>query len=210
MKSTYLGALAFASILMVAGCGGSDGDASSGDGSGVTVGDGGTDGAAELPTSLFSEADLAPVCRGTGIPEATPFQAGAGVHPVAVLGGEDPEYGLLSVTLPDGWTPEIGEVATAELVACANRVAATESELCEGFEDEESGLAWAVQTHDATWEVTLREATTAEIVAEMTFEAEADGCPVFSTYREGDPNPKLDYEAPGADLEVFLKEHVAP
>jgi hypothetical protein len=168
--------------------------------------DGAADG--ETPTELFTDSDFAPVCRGTGVEAATAYSGGAGVHKVVVLGGEDPEYGIVSVSLPDGWEPGFEDLAEVELVACANRTAATESELCEGYEDE--GLEWSIQTYDATWEVTLRDATTAEVVAETTLTATADGCPVVSFYSEGDPTPVPDYATPDAELEVFLKEYVAP
>ncbi|MGI9602544.1 MAG: hypothetical protein ACR2QE_11710 [Acidimicrobiales bacterium] len=211
MRIRLLVAVAVLMALVVAGCGGSDGDsgddASSDDGADVGADDTATD-TDDLPTALITESDFAPVCRETGIAEATAFTAGPGVHKVAVLGGEDPEYGLISVSLPDGWEAGFEDLSEVQLVACANRVAATESELCEGYEDE--GLEWSIQTYDATWEITLRDATTAEVVAETTLEAVADGCPVVSFYSEGDPSPVSDFATPDAELEVFLKEYVDP
>ncbi|MDH4171328.1 MAG: hypothetical protein OEW42_17235 [Acidimicrobiia bacterium] len=196
--------------LFTASCGGSDGDGGAaergGDGT-VTVTDGAGDGD-DVATQLFTEGDFAPVCRGTGIAVATDFTPGPGVHKVAVLGGEDPEYGLVSVTLPDGWEPEFDDLTEVQLVACADRTAVVEKELCEGYEDE--GLEWSIQTYDVTWEIMLREATTTDVVAETTLEAVADGCPMVSFYSEGDPSPVPDYATPGAELEVFLKEFVNP
>jgi hypothetical protein len=158
------------------------------------------------PSELFSETDFAPVCRGTGIAAATPYESGDGNNLVVVLEGEDPDYGFSSVSLPDGWEADFETIADTELVTCLNRIAATPTELCEGYEDE--GLSWSVQLHDSTYEVSVREATTGSVVTSATYDAPADGCPVFSSYFEGDPNPKPDYETPDAEIEVLLAELV--
>ena len=185
------------------GCG--DDDSTATGGSPADDGGGGDD---APTTELFSESDFAPVCRGTGVAAASEFAAGAGLHPVAVLAGADPDYGFSAAQLPDGWKAQFPELGTVELVACMNRTSATPVELCEGYEDD--GVSWSVQTHDSTYEVTLRSATTAEIIDEITLDAPADGCPIFSSFSEGSPDPVLDYETPSAELEVFLKPHVQP
>lgn len=158
----------------------------------------------EQPASLFSSLDLEPVCRGIGIEAAAAYAAGDGPNLVTALQGVDPSYDSSVSILVDGWEPEFGAYETTELVACLNRTSATPVELCEGYEDEDSGLAWGVQTHSAEYEVTLREAKTGTVVDSTTMSAEAGSCPMFSTYFEGEPNPVLDYATPNDELEAWL------
>lgn len=162
----------------------------------------------EDDTPIFSESEFAPVCRGTGQAKATAYDQESELSPLVVLSGEDPEYSFSVAQLPDGWKTAFETYEDTQLVACLDRVAAEAAELCEGYEDTDSGIEWSVQTHDTTWEVTLREATTAEVVGQQTFEAPATGCPMFSSYTEGDPDPVMDYNEPSAELEVFLKPFV--
>ncbi len=158
------------------------------------------------PVELFTDSDLAPACRGNGIAAASPYAPGDGTNLAVVLEGEDPDYGFSSVQLPDGWTADFESYGQTELVICLNRVSATPTQVCDGYEDD--GIAWSVQLHDSSYEVSIREATTGAVLATQSFEAPADGCPVFSSYSEGDPNPKPDYETPDAEIEVMAAEYV--
>lgn len=159
-------------------------------------------------TPIFSDTEFTQVCRGTGLATASAYTTEGDLHPLVVLEGEDPEYGYSSVTLPDGWETAYESYESTQLVACLNRVATTPVELCEGYEDEESGISWSVQTFDSTYDLTLRDAQSAEIVAEETFEGPSDGCPMFSIFSEGDPSPAPEYDVPSAEIEVFLKDYV--
>ncbi len=163
---------------------------------------------AAAPTPIFSETEFTQVCRGTGLETASSYSAEGDLHPLVILEGEDPEYSYSSVTLPDGWETAYETYETTELVACLNRVSTTPVELCEGYEDEESGISWSVQTFDSSYDLTLRDAKTAEIVAEQSFEGPSDGCPMFSFFTEGDPDPAPEYDVPSAEIEVFLKTYV--
>lgn len=173
---------------------------------------GGDSSAAEITTTtvaeIFSRNDFAQVCRGTGLATTAAYAPDAELSPIVVLEGEDPDYSGSLVILPDGWETDFGSFETTQLVGCLDRVSATPAELCEGYADDESGISWSVQTHDSSYEMTLRDSQTAEIVAEATFEGPADGCPMFSSYTEGDPDPVLDYDVPSTEIEVFLKEYV--
>ncbi len=192
------------SAVLLASCG-SSGSSGSDAGSEEASGD------ATTTTGLapiYTESEFDQVCRGTGLASATGYTAESGVHPVVVLQGEDPDYSYSSVTLPDGWEPESGAYESTQLVACLDRVSATPVELCEGYEDSDSGTTWSVQTFDATYELTVRDAQSAEVIAEETFEGPSDGCPMFSIYHDGDPNPAPEYDVPSAEIEVFLKDYV--
>ncbi len=159
-------------------------------------------------TPIFSETEFTQVCRGTGLATASAYTPEGDLHPLVVLEGEDPEYGYSSVTLPDGWETSYESYESTQLVACLDRVSTTPVELCEGYEDDESGISWSVQTFDSTYELTLRDAQSAEVVAEETFEGPSEGCPMFSIFSEGDPDPAPEYDVPSADIEVFLKDYV--
>ncbi|MEO1062515.1 MAG: hypothetical protein AAFZ07_13945 [Actinomycetota bacterium] len=174
---------------------------SGGDGGGEEAG-----GGEPVAVELFSDSDFAPACRGNGIASASPYSPGDGTNLTVVLEGEDPDYGFSAVQLPDGWEADFESYAQAELVICLNRVSATPTQVCDGYEDD--GIAWSVQLHDSTYEVSVREATTGTVLATQSFDAPAEDCPVFSSYSEGDPNPKPEFDAPDAEIEVFAAEFV--
>lgn len=192
--------------LLTAACGGSSDSDSSGE---STSGDSDSSVDDEAPTSLFSETDFAPVCRETGIVSAADYSAAAsGLSKMVILEGADPDYGFSVITLPDGWETDYEDIEETELVACVNRVSATPAELCEGYKDDDTGTEWSVQLHDSEYEVTLREATTAAVVAEASFSGPAGDCPMFSFFSDGDDVPVLDYDTPDAEIEVFLRPFV--
>lgn len=189
-----------ACVLGVAEDAGGDGDA------GDEGGDESADAGDAAPVELFSDSDLAPACRGNGIAAASSYTAGDGTNLAVVLEGEDPDYGFSGVVLPDGWEADFESYGQTELVICLNRISATPTQVCDGYEDD--GISWSVELHDSSYEVSVREATTGDVLATQSFDAPADGCPVFSSYSEGDPNPKPDYETPDAEIEVFVAEFV--
>ena len=202
--------IAGAAILLGA-CGSSGSEESRGDSGEPSSASTETDQTTETTAAvaIFSDTEFNQVCRGTGLATASAYVAGeGGLHPVVVLEGEDPEYGYSSVTLPEGWETSYESYETTQLVACLDRVSATAAELCEGYEDEDSGTSWSIQTFDSSYELTLRDAQSAEVVAEQAFEGPADGCPMFSFFSEGDPDPSPEYDVPSAEIEVFLKTFV--
>lgn len=168
----------------------------------------GDDGAGQdvTATELFTDGDLAPACRGNGVASASPYVPGDGNNLAVVLEGEAPDYGFSGVQLPDGWEADFESYARTELVICLDRVSATPTQVCDGYEDD--GISWSVQLHDSSYEVSIREATTGTVLVTEAFDAPADGCPVFSSYGEGDPDPKPDYETPDAEIEVLAAEYV--
>ncbi len=192
------------SVLLLASCGSSGSD----------VGLESADSAANEntttsgPTPIFSESEFSQVCRGTGLATASAYTPEGDLHPLVFLEGEDPEYSYSTVTLPDGWETSFESFETTQLVACLNRVSATPAELCEGYEDDDSDLSWSVQTFDSSYELTLRDAQSATVVAEQAFEGPSEGCPMLSFFTEGDPNPAPDYDVPSTEIEVFLKQYV--
>ena len=150
------------------------------------------------------------VCRGTGQPAAAEFVAGPGVHPVLFLYTDDgAAYHSRSVTLPEGWSAAWPDLARTQLVTCIQRLSATPGQVCEGYEDDDSGQEWTVQIHDATYEYVVRNARTADVIDKQTFEVPAGRCPMFSSFREGDPQPKPYFPSVGnGQVELFVRRHV--
>lgn len=201
MRRIALAMLVFITLALGACGGGDSDDSSSGDS------ESSADSSTETTVSdiLFS-SDFEQVCRGIAQEGGSTVGTSGGTSPLLVFTGVDPEYSQAFGVVPDEWEPEFGDEATIEMVLCLDRTAETESELCEGYEDD--GIEWAVQTFDATYEVTLRAATTAEVIASTSIDAAADGCPMFSSYSQGDPSPVPNYARPDDAIQAFAVEHV--
>jgi hypothetical protein len=165
--------------------------------------------AAAAANEMF-DSDYAQVCRGTGQPRAAEYVAGPGVHPVLMMrSGDGTEYTTDSATLPDGWAAQWPELESTQLVGCATRTSATPAQLCEGYEDDDTGLAWDVQTYDVAYEYTVRVARTAEELGTTSFDVPAGSCPMISSYSEGDPQPVPYYPSAGTgEVEVFVRPFV--
>lgn len=162
-----------------------------------------------VPSSLFGALDFAPVCRGVGIGAATPYVAGDGLNHIVGVVGEDPTYDqALYSALADGWEAEWEVIDQTELVVCLDRTGLIDGQICTGYEDEDSGLSWEVQTFGGNYAVTLREATTAAVVDQTDLSVEPDSCPSFSFFSSGDPSPKPDYALPDDALQAWLAAFV--
>ncbi|MEM7143118.1 MAG: hypothetical protein AAF548_19000 [Actinomycetota bacterium] len=153
-------------------------------------------------SDLYYEGQFDIVCNGAGVSAAAGYTAGDGVPAMVVMQGEAPSFNPASTLVPDEWQTPFDALETTELVVCVDRTASSAVEVCTGYEDE--GLSWEVETFNATYDVTVRDAVTAEVLQATTLEAQADGCPMFSFYTEGDPSPVADYADPTDSLEAFL------
>jgi len=182
---------------------------SSEEGAAPKTGDGAVasdEGASSDEVFLF-RSDFEPVCNGATVSDAAPYEPDApGPHPVMAFAGAAPDYGQSFVSVPDDWKTEIGEEELTQLVVCLDRTSETFVELCEGYEDE--GLSWSVEVFDASYDLRVVAATDGREVARTTLEAPSTGCPFFSSFGEGDPNPKPDYATPDDALVSFLAEYV--
>jgi hypothetical protein len=169
----------------------------------------GDDAPSDAGAELF-DTDFGQVCRETGQPRAAEYVAGPGVHPILVMESEDgAEYHGTFATLPEGWGTQWPELERTELVACVRQVSATPAELCEGYNDEDTGVEWTVQTHDMVYEYTVRVARTAAALGRSTFAVPAGSCPMISTYSEGDPQPVPYYPNVGdGEVELFFRPFV--
>jgi hypothetical protein len=165
------------------------------------------------PTAQHFDSDLHPVCRGTGAEWATPYDpAAAGAHKVVLLEGEsesdlsdrstwlNQEWQVLFDTATDAY-------AEVSLVVCAIRTGAEKTETCTGYtDDDDPSFAGTVDVYVSTFAVTVRDATTAEVIAETELDAPESECPMFAMFDEGDPSSEeylADYDA----LNEFLTEY---
>ncbi len=173
----------------ITACGAGDGETNVTDATDATS----TDDAAAATDELF-DRNFAQVCRDTGFERAAEYSAGAGVHPLLALQSDDgADFTGQSVTLPDGWAAVWPDLERTQLVSCTVRTSATPVRVCEGYEDDDTGLEWTVQTHDVSYDVTVRNARTAEVLGSQSFDIPAGDCPMFSSYSEGSPQPVPSY-----------------
>ena len=167
--------------------------------------------AAVAGDKLF-DTQFAQVCRGTaGQPAAAAYDTGPGIRPFLTMTSDDGvEYrGTSAGTFPDGWRVRWPSLPDAQLVVCAHRISATPVAVCEGYEDDDSGVQWSVQTHDAVYNYVVRQARTAEVVGTTKFEVSAGGCPRFSMFQERATQPQPSYPTPTAgQIEVFVRPFV--
>jgi hypothetical protein len=193
-------AVAVMVIVLVGACGGSDDDSAENAGGTSTL----------APTSQHFDSDLAQVCRGTGVDWATPYDpATTGAHKVVVFQGPD-ETDLTSVSTGNAewdvlFDSTTDAYAAVELVACAVRTSDELAQTCTGYEnDDGTDSGKTVEYHSATYGVTLRAATTAEVIDETTIEAAADVCPMLVYFDEGESTAT---QYASVDADAFLLPH---
>lgn len=193
-------AVAVLVIVLVGACGGSDDDSAANAGGDSTL----------APTSQHFDSDLAQVCRGTGADWATPYDpATTGPHKVVVFQGPD-ATDLTSVSTGNAEWDVLFDSATdayaaVELVACAVRTSDELAQTCTGYEnDDGTDSGKTLEYHSATYEVTLRAATTAEVIDETTIDAAADVCPMLVYFDEGESTAT---QYASVDADAFLLPH---
>ena len=197
--------LTLIALLAASGCGSDDDSADT-----PAVTDASATADAEVSADEMFDTDYEQVCRDTGQPRAAEYVAGPGVHPILVLTSDDgTDFMGASPTLPEGWAATFPDLEQAQLVGCIVRTAATPVELCEGYEDDDTGAQWSVQTHDVTYEYTVRNARTAEVLGRSTFEVPAGQCPMFSMHSSDDPDPDPYYpNISDGEAELFVRPFV--
>ena len=214
--------LALCALAGLAGCGGGDDDDATAP---TTVAD--DDDQADSSETAVTEAplpeatsratvaevniltDFGDVCRGVTLDGATAYDpTRTGVHPLMTLAGEPPSYDAAGALLPDEWDPAIGSEQTVELVVCLDRTAATKSQTCTGYLDDDGNDSGnTVEMYDTTYSVRLLAATTADEVATTQMDATDPDCPMLAMFDEGDPIEE-DYAEPTDELTAWLVQYV--
>ncbi len=137
--------------------------------------------ASAAPATPLAMDDLAGVCGGKGEPRAKPYtKAGAAAHAMIAFerGAEKPTFELHVPEDLTDFRPERAE--EVELVACVVRTAQHKIETCD-FDS--TPPVRHLDMNDASYEITLREATTAAVVTTKTVGLPAERCPRFHSFK---------------------------
>jgi hypothetical protein len=136
------------------------------------------------PSPPLRAADLAPVCTGKGEPRAKPFaKDGTSLRPIAVFSQWD-RYATPKLDHPHILNDLLAESAAAyELVACVARTAEGGSRTCQ-YETTKNRQRRDLTVFGATYEITVREATTAAVLATRTLTLPTPACPVGHTFKD--------------------------
>jgi hypothetical protein len=209
LRSTRRLALIAIALVTVAttACGSSSGSASSS--STTPVSASGT----AAPKQLFS-SDFEGSCQGATVSSATAYDPAAATHKVLLFSTYEDSLVEDITTLPADWQvtfePDGNAYAAVDLVACAVRTGEAFVEDCTGYERDGVPTQNVAKLHTATYELTIREATTGTELGSTTIAAAMDSCPMFVTFESDDD--VVDHFAPPTEDEVtaFLKPFVQP
>lgn len=221
-----VGVLALCALAGLGGCGGGgddddataqtaaqqdDQDGADADGTEAAVTDSPAPEATSPPTvaEVNILTDFGDVCRGVTLGGATAYDpARTGVHPLMTMAGEPPSYDQAGALLPDEWDPVIGSENTVELVACLDRTAATKTQVCDGYLDDDGNDSGnTVEMYDASYNVRLIAATTGAEVASTQMDATEADCPMLVMFDADDPVEER-YAEPTDELTAWLVEYV--
>ena len=176
--------VAFVLAGALTACGGGDGDGDGGGGTGEVV---------ELPSSV--------VCDGQGYDLAPAVGAGTEQVVVYVNGGSGWEYTSWGTNLPEGAEASVPE--DASIAVCAS-VAETVTTVSCPFEDE--GDEFTITVSEVTYDVTIRAASTGEVLDQGTATSGAAECPSFTSWTQGE-GTRTEYAE--ADVTALLEPHLA-
>jgi len=129
------------------------------------------------PNAPLEEMDLAAVCAGTPEPRAKAYDKdGPNAHGIVQFAraSDDKEMESVHANLLSDFTPE--KPQDVEIVSCAVRTSQTKAETC----DYEGGHH--VETYDATYEITIREARTGAVLQTRSVPVGAPSCAMFKSF----------------------------
>jgi hypothetical protein len=199
--------VAAAALLALASCGDGDdaaagGEASGGAGAGTEVAQG---------SQLFPD-NFEGVCSGASVSTAAAYDAAAKGHKALYFATYEDDFLDQSSSLPGDWTvqwsPDADALRAIDLVACARRTAAQEVRVCDGYENDGKPTQNKVRWHTATYELSVREATTGNELAKTTLEATDSDCPMFQSF-DSDTQTVDGYASlPDSAVADFLRPHM--
>ena len=169
--------------------------------------------ATTAPAQLFA-SDFEGSCQGATVSSATAYDPAAASHKILLFTSYEDSLVEDSLTLPADWQVTFeadgNAYAAIELVACALRTEEAFVQDCTGYESDGVVTENVAKLHNATYELTVREATTGTALGSTTIATAEDECPMFVTF-EGEQDT-VDYFAPPPDDQVtaFLKPFVQP
>ncbi|QZH75622.1 MAG: hypothetical protein JY451_03155 [Erythrobacter sp.] len=185
---------------------------SCGEDPGGTVDDG-TESTA-TPASLLFPDDFQGVCSGATVSAATAYDPAAGSHKALYFATYRDDFLDQSSSLPADWTvlfsPDTNALAAVDLVLCARRTAATPVKICDGYEDDGNATQNQVRWHTATYELSVREAQSGNVLATSTADATGTNCPMLMSF-DGDSDSVDGYASlPDTVIADFLRPFIAP
>lgn len=207
MKSRALIPLSAAILALV-------GLASCGEDAGTSAGGDATGESGTVQASLLFPDSFKGVCSGASVSTATAYDPAAKAHKALYFTTYEDDLTDRSSSLPGDWTvlfsPDSDALRAIDLVVCARRTAAQEVKVCDGYKDDDKPTQNKVRWHTATYELSVREATTGKTLAETSVEATESDCPMFWTF-DGDADTDDGYASlSDTDVADFLRPHIAP
>ncbi len=151
------------------------------------------------PNAPLEEMDLATVCAGTPEPRARAYDKdGPNAHGIIqfIRGSEDKEMERSEPRILSDFAPE--KPQDVELVACAVRTSQTKVETC----DYEGGHH--IETFDATYEISIREARTGAVLQTQSVPVAAPSCVMFKSFDKTTERAYPDPEPRTAELVASL------
>ena len=211
MAATFRAVIAFPAaglaLAALAACGGDKGSEAKG-------GSGGNAAQADVAVgSVLFPDNFKGVCSGASVSTATAYNPGAAAHKALYFSTYQDGFTDRSSSLPGDWTvqwsPNGDALRAIDLVVCARRTAAQEVKVCDGYKNGDKPTQNKVRWHTATYEVSVREATTGKVLATTTMEATDTDCPMFQSF-DSDSETVDGYDGL-SDTAVadFLRPHIA-
>lgn len=213
MRISKIGVVATVVLLglSLGSCGGSDDGGSGGDG-----------GSNDDPTSADTTAvetpllpdDFEAVCQGATVSKATPYDEAATTHKALYFATFEDTLLDQSTDLPADWTVTFtatgNPLQAVDLVACVVRSAEKLVRTCTGYQDDGQDTGNEVRWYTATYDVSVREATTGTALTETTIEATDKDCPSFVMFDEGETTADQYASVPKEKVISLLRPFVQP
>ena len=150
-----------------------------------------------------------------GFPGATEYTSDPGPNVIVYMENyrDEGNYITSSRALPAGWAlqedddyEDNSEFAAVELVGCLDRTATTPTGIDCEFDDD--GTTLTLELVDASYDLTVYAATSADVIGTKSITAAETECPFIVSSEEGD----TEYVATPSDDDIVnaLKEFVAP
>lgn len=196
-------AAAISALAALASCGGDRG-ANAG-------GDAGAGAQTAQASQLFPD-NFKGVCSGATVSTATAYNPAAPVHKALYFATYRDDFTDHSSSLPADWTvlfsPNGDALRAIDLVVCARRTAAREVKLCDGYQNHGAPTQNRVRWHSATYELSIREATTGRQVAQTTAEATSSTCPMLMSFDNDTETVDAFASLPDTVVADFLRPHI--
>jgi len=191
-------------VLSLGGCGDSDDGGSNDSG-------GGDPASADIP--LLPD-DFKGVCEGATVSRATAYDPAATSHKALYFATYEDSLLDQSSNLPTDWTVLFSADGNAlqaiDVVACSVRTSEELAQTCTGYQDDGEDTGNEVRWHTATYDVSVREATTGTVLKQETIEATDDGCPSLVMFDEGETSVDQYDSVPDEKIVALLKPFVQP